>query len=256
MSVTFNAIFNAGSSRSGLVGRVAYSLDGATTWVTSGVTEPISGSGSYQASVTVTPPAVIYWKTGDADRVSTVVTQTAGGSGYTNGTGYALGLSGGGGTGAAGTFDVASGAVTNIVITAQGSGYTAVPTLSFTGAGSGTGAAATAALVVQRYASESIAPVVVSQIGGGVRTVTQDWNGPGSLTVEDSVTGLPIANATLKAYLQDAYAASPSQASLQATTTTDASGHWTLSLAPAAYTITVTLSGYATVALAFDLIVN
>jgi hypothetical protein len=69
------------------------------------------------------------------------------GSGYTVGTGYALGFSGGNGTGAAGTFDVSSGGrVTNLAITAGGSGYTTTPALTFPGAGSGSGATATVLL--------------------------------------------------------------------------------------------------------------
>lgn len=99
-------------------------------------------------------------------------------------------------------------------------------------------------------------PVVLGQLGGGTRTVTQDWNGPGSLTVEDATTGLPIANAALTAYLQTAYAADPSQAQSYGSGTTDASGKWTLTLAPAAYTITVTLSGASSPATTFNLTVN
>lgn len=74
------------------------------------------------------------------------VTNVVGGSGYTNGTGYALGISGGGGHNAAGTFDVVGGSVTNVVITNHGTGYTGLPTFTFPGAGSGTGASATAVL--------------------------------------------------------------------------------------------------------------
>lgn len=60
----------------------------------------------------------------------TGVSITSGGSGFTNGT-YALGFSGGGGTGAAGTYTCSGGAVTSATITAQGSGYTSNPTVSF-----------------------------------------------------------------------------------------------------------------------------
>lgn len=74
------------------------------------------------------------------------VTRTAGGSGYTSGTDYALGFTGGGGSGAAGLFDVVAGVVTNLRLTAGGSGYTSAPTVSFPGAGIGSGATATAAI--------------------------------------------------------------------------------------------------------------
>ena len=65
----------------------------------------------------------------------------AGGTGYTNGT-FALGISGGGGSGAAGTFTVTGGIVTAVNLTNGGSGYTSTPTITFPGAGSGSGAVA------------------------------------------------------------------------------------------------------------------
>lgn len=68
------------------------------------------------------------------------LTRTSGGSGYTNGTAYSLGFSGGGGSGVAGTFDVVGGVVTNLVLTDGGSGYITPPTISFPGAGAGSGA--------------------------------------------------------------------------------------------------------------------
>ncbi len=67
-----------------------------------------------------------------------------GGSGYTNGT-FPLIVSGRGGSGCTGTFNVSSGGVANITILNAGTGYTSAPTLSFTNAG-GTGASATATL--------------------------------------------------------------------------------------------------------------
>ncbi len=65
------------------------------------------------------------------------INQTRAGTGYTNGTGYALGVTGGTTTHAlTGTFDVVSGHVTNIIITDRGQ-YTSFvpPTISFPGAG-------------------------------------------------------------------------------------------------------------------------
>jgi hypothetical protein len=56
-----------------------------------------------------------------------------------------VGFTGGGGTGAAGTAIIANGAVTGVTITNPGAGYTSAPSVTFTG-GSGTGAAATANL--------------------------------------------------------------------------------------------------------------
>jgi len=63
---------------------------------------------------------------------------TAGGSGYTNGT-YTLGLSGGGGSGAAGTYTVSGNVVTSATLTSYGTGYSTAPTVSFP-SGGGTGA--------------------------------------------------------------------------------------------------------------------
>lgn len=58
-------------------------------------------------------------------------------SGYTAGN-YALSFTGGGGTGAAGTFVVASnGTISNVTITTQGSGYLTAPTPVYSVAGAG-----------------------------------------------------------------------------------------------------------------------
>lgn len=67
----------------------------------------------------------------------------AAGSGYT--TAPAVGFTGGGGTGAAATATITSGAVTAITMTNNGSGYTTAPTVALTGGG-GTGATAVAIL--------------------------------------------------------------------------------------------------------------
>ncbi len=68
------------------------------------------------------------------------ITLTAAGSGYTNGT-YSLSFTGGGGTGAAGTYTVSGNVVTSISLTSEGSGYTSTPTIGFP-SGGGTGATA------------------------------------------------------------------------------------------------------------------
>lgn len=78
-----------------------------------------------------------------ADSVKSL-TLTAAGSGFTDGT-YSLGFSGGGGTGAAGTYTVVGGVVTSLSLTTGGSGYTTPPIISFP-SGGGTGATATAAI--------------------------------------------------------------------------------------------------------------
>jgi len=69
---------------------------------------------------------------------------TTGGSRYTNGT-YSLGFSGGGGTGAAGTYTVVGNVVTSVSLSSSGSGYTSPPTISFP-SGGGSGAVAACSL--------------------------------------------------------------------------------------------------------------
>lgn len=73
------------------------------------------------------------------------VTVTGAGSGGANGV-FALAFSGGAGTGAAGTFTVASGAVVSVTITNPGTGYTSAPTVSFAASAGLTGVTATVAI--------------------------------------------------------------------------------------------------------------
>ncbi len=80
------------------------------------------------------------------------LTRTRAGTGYTDGTGYALGVTGGTTTHAlTGTFDVVSGSVTNLVITDRGQyTTTTAPTISFPGAGTPSQTAlATATLILK-----------------------------------------------------------------------------------------------------------
>ena len=68
---------------------------------------------------------------------------TAGGSSYNSAP--SVSFSGGGGSGAAGTALISSGAVTGVLITDPGQGYTGVPNVSFSGGG-GSGAGGTPVL--------------------------------------------------------------------------------------------------------------
>lgn len=81
------------------------------------------------------PPLV-----GAAGSLAALVLGSAG-SGYT--TAPTVAITGGGGTGAAATAQIADGKVTGFAITSAGSGYTSAPTVALTG-GSGTGATASA----------------------------------------------------------------------------------------------------------------
>lgn len=64
----------------------------------------------------------------------TGVAIVSGGTGFANGT-YNLSITGGGGTGAAGTYTCAGGTVTSATITSQGKGYTSLPTVTFPNGG-------------------------------------------------------------------------------------------------------------------------
>lgn len=83
------------------------------------------------------------------------------------------------------------------------------------------------------------------QTPAGMVAVTQDYNGAGSMTVEDQSNGQPISGATVTAYLASAYSANPATAAAQAQALTDANGQWTLWLDPgASYTLVFSDAGY------------
>lgn len=89
-------------------------------------------------------PSTLYGSTSDALSNGVVsLASLVGGSGGTDGT-FALAFSGGGGTGAAGRFVVAGGAVVSWVITNPGVNYSSAPTVAFTASSGLTGASATA----------------------------------------------------------------------------------------------------------------
>lgn len=84
--------------------------------------------------------------------------------------------------------------------------------------------------------------VILGQIGGTARTVTQDYLGTNSLAVLD-VNDQPIAGATVNAYLASAFSSQGTNAPVIASATTDSLGHWSLALAPSAYVLVFTFSG-------------
>ena len=92
-------------------------------------------------------------------------TNLVGGSGYTNGT-YNLIITGGGGSGCTGTFQIIGGSLNSISIFNFGTGYTSAPTFSFANAPGGTGASATATLGTGASATAVIGAGASATIGG------------------------------------------------------------------------------------------
>jgi hypothetical protein len=133
-------------------------LVGGSGYTTANTQVTVSGGGGSGAIITPVAAStitnLIISNAGTGYSSTPTITITSGitgtttlvaGSGYTNGT-YPLVISGGGGSGCTGTFTISSGGLTSISITNAGTGYTSAPTLSFPGAGAGTGASATATL--------------------------------------------------------------------------------------------------------------
>ncbi len=117
-----------------------YTLSGSTLTFTSA---PDSGAEIevFHFKTAITPN----WTTISAGDGVRSVTLSTGGSGYTAAPSVVFTAVGTGGTGAAATAYIATGAVIGVVVTTAGSGYTAAPTVTFTPVGTGgTGAAATA----------------------------------------------------------------------------------------------------------------
>lgn len=107
-------------------------LDGEGNPVQGQVGDPIYVTFKYPKEIAPFQPAVEAGLTG--------ITVTNRGSGYTSAPTVAI--TGGGGSGATATAEVANGEITNIRLDSAGSGYTGVPTAVITG-GAGTGATAT-----------------------------------------------------------------------------------------------------------------
>lgn len=118
------------------------------------------------------------------------VTIVTAGSGYTNGT-YALSFTGGGGSGAAGTYTVTGNTVTSISISNRGTGYTSAPSVGFP-SGGGTGATATAILNAFPTPHVSVPTFIDGYVavakGSDVYTCDLDnpllWNGSNYLSAE------------------------------------------------------------------------
>jgi len=128
------------------------------------------------------------------------LTITTGGSGGTNGT-FPLVFTGGGGSGAAGTFTVAGGALTDITMTAIGSGYTSFPSYSFSASAGLTGAAATPVLVSLGNMARDVQPALsrTKPVGLGVVTLATrpTFDGAGLAFVNGSTTPLAVKSAQI-----------------------------------------------------------
>lgn len=151
--------------------------------------------------------------------ITSTLTVTNTGTGYTPGT-YALGFSGGGGTGAAGTYTIGiGGSITSTAISNNGSGYTTAPTVAFS-SGGGSSAAATAHLFgsgasgIALITSNGVASVTVVEggtnftstptltfVGGGgtgaTATAVLTSGAISSVTVTNAGTGYTTAPAVV-----------------------------------------------------------
>ena len=96
-------------------------------WLNSLHYQHVSISNSDFVSYWIPPSIVPIMATSKS--VNKTILVVGGGAGYTNGT-YPLVITGGGGTGAAGTATISGGVVTSATITTGGSGYTSIPTIS------------------------------------------------------------------------------------------------------------------------------
>jgi hypothetical protein len=88
-----------------------------------------SGAGQESYTVVRTLRFAFNGQTGNSGRGLAQLSMTSGGSGYT--TAPTVTFSGGGGTGASATANVAIGAVASLTMTSAGSGYTSAPTVVF-----------------------------------------------------------------------------------------------------------------------------
>jgi hypothetical protein len=121
----------------------------------------------------------------------TSITLVSGGSGYTNGT-FALAITGGGGSGATGSFVVAGGIVTTVTLTAGGAGYVGTPAVSFAASSGGTGAEAVASLKGKGVLAIAIANGGTNLIGTPLLTIV-GGGGSGATAVATVAGGVITA---------------------------------------------------------------
>jgi hypothetical protein len=122
------------------------------------------------------------------------VSMSAAGTGYTSVP--AVGFSGGGGTGAAGTAVLVGTTVASVTVGTPGTGYTTVPSVNIVGGG-GSGATATAAI-----ASGGVTTITVTNAGTGytsVPTVIVSGGGGSGCVPTAVLTGTGVAGVNLTA---------------------------------------------------------
>ena len=120
--------------------------------------KPIVPQAGYNTAFSATYPVDAYTRIQDTTKSFfngplTGLTLTNGGSGYTAAPGVLI--SGGGGSGAAGSTTIQGGVVKTITMTNPGAGYTSAPTVTITGPG-GSGAAATPTGVMMNLQPKAI----------------------------------------------------------------------------------------------------
>ncbi len=125
------------------------------------------------------------------------MTITAAGSGGTDGT-FPLTFTGGGGSGAAATFAVSGGSLTDITMTAFGSGYTSYPGYSFAASAGLTGAAATPAIGSLQNLARDVQPALSRTKNVGLSALTiatrPAFDGKGLAFVNGSTTPMQVVS--------------------------------------------------------------
>jgi len=148
------------------------------------------GTGTFNFGL---PPAVPF---SNADGIKSIGVVNPG-SGFTPFSTFAVGISGGGGTGATAVAVVGSdGKITNIVVTNGGSGYTSAPTVDFS---NGTGTGATALAVVGTYITTlnlnftNEQPATAMQFAGTVYAAMQAEASIPNFTVNNPLLPAPMS---------------------------------------------------------------
>lgn len=148
-------------------GKYTFDYRTVTASTTSNVVPVVGGNAIPASSQIYSDPSISYIGS---------VTVTVPGSGYTNGGPYTLGISGGGGSGATGTFLVSGGGISSVTITNPGSGYTSVPTLSFSDAGAGSGQTVVTTLRQQRVYADGTRAISDDGSNVTLSSTSQSWN--------------------------------------------------------------------------------